>query len=45
MKKYSSENILKQYLYRKQTSGYQWGEGREEGQYKGEGLTYTHYYI
>ena len=24
--------------HRKQTSGYQWGEGREEGQYRGRGL-------
>ena len=45
MKKYSSENILKQYLYRKQTSGYQWGEGREEGQYKGEGVGGTNCWV
>ena len=24
--------------YREQTSGYQWGEGRGEGQYRGMGL-------
>ena len=27
--------------YKEQTSGYQWGEGREEGQGKGSGLKGT----
>ena len=27
--------------YRKQTSGYQWGEGKREGQIRGMGLTDT----
>ena len=31
--------------YRKQTSGYQWGEGRKEGQVKGMGLRDTNYYV
>ena len=26
--------------YRKQTGGYQWGEGRGEGQYRGRRLRY-----
>ena len=26
-------------MYREKTSGYQWGEGREEEQDKGRGLT------
>ena len=29
--------------YREQTSGYQWGEGRGEGQYRGRGLRGTNY--
>ena len=29
--------------YREQTSGYQWGEGRKEGQYRGRGLRGTKY--
>ena len=29
---------------RKQTSGYQWGEGRWEGQDRGMGLRDTNYY-
>ena len=31
--------------YREQTSGYQQGEGREEGQDKGEELTDTNHYV
>ena len=31
--------------YRKQTSGYQWGERSGEGQYKGRGLTAINYYV
>ena len=30
---------------RKQISGYQWGEGKEEGEVKGVGLTDTDYYV
>ena len=30
---------------REQTSGYQWGEGREEGQDRGRGLRGTNYYL
>ena len=33
------------YRYRKQTSGYQRGEGKVEGQIRGMGLTDTNYYI
>ena len=33
------------YRHRKQTCGYQRGEGREEGQIRGMGLTETKYYI
>ena len=31
------------HTYREQTSGYQWGEGRREGQDKGRGLRGTNY--
>ena len=31
------------YRYRKQTSSYQWGEGRREGQYSGRGFRDTNY--
>ena len=31
--------------YREQTSGYQWGEGRWEGQDRGMGLRDTNYYV
>ena len=31
--------------YRKQTSGYQWGEGRGKGQDRGKGLRDTNYYL
>ena len=31
--------------YREQTSGYQWGEGRREGQFRSRGLRGTNYYI
>ena len=31
--------------YRKQTSGYQRGEGRGEGQIRGMGLRDTNYYV
>ena len=30
--------------YREQTSGYQLGEGRREGQYRGRGVRGTNYY-
>ena len=30
--------------YREQTSGYQWEEGKGEGQYRGIGLRDTNYY-
>jgi len=29
--------------YREQTNGYQWGEGREEGKYRGRGVGCTNY--
>ena len=29
--------IKKKQTYREQTSGYQWGEGKREGQYRSEG--------
>ena len=32
-------------IYREQTSGYQWGEGRMEGQDRGRGLRGTNYYV
>ena len=41
-------NITKQKQtdrYRKQTSGYQWGEGKEEGQDRGMGLRDTNHYV
>ena len=31
--------------YRKQTNGYQWGEGRGERQDRGMGLRDTNYYV
>ena len=31
--------------YREQTSGYQWGEGSEEGQDRSRGLRDTNYYV
>ena len=31
--------------YRKQTSGYQWGQGRREGQYRGRGVQGTNYHV
>ena len=31
--------------YREQTSGYQWGEGREARQERGKGLKGTDYYV
>ena len=44
-KKYNKVvNIAKQkqtHSYREQTSGYQWGEGRTEGQDRGRGLRRT----
>ena len=49
LKKYNKlMTITKQkrtHRYREQTSGYQWGEGREEGQYKGGGLRSIKYYV
>ena len=41
-------NITKQkqtHRYREQTSGYQWGEGRENRQDRGRGLRCTNYYV
>ena len=39
-------NIAKQiHRYREQTSGYQWGEGRREGQDRGMGLRDTNCYV
>ena len=29
----------------KRTSGYQWGEGRGKGQYRGKGLSYTPFIV
>ena len=40
--------IIKQkeiHRYRKQTSGYQWGQGREESLDKGRRLRDTNYYV
>ena len=40
-------NITKKkqtHRYRKQTCGYQWGEGSREGQERGRGLRGTNYY-
>ena len=34
----------KSHRYRKQTSGCQWGEKREEGKYRGMALRNTNYY-
>ena len=46
-KKYNKlVNITKKkqtHRYREQTGGYQWGEGRGEGQYRGRGLRGTNY--
>ena len=33
------------YRYRKQTTGYQRGEGRREGQIRGMGLRVTNHYV
>ena len=41
-------NITRQeriHRYREQTSGYKWGEGREERQDSGRGLKGTNYYV
>ena len=41
-------NITKQnqtHRYREHTSGYQWGEGREEGQDRSRELRGTNYYV
>ena len=41
-------NITKQkqiHRYREQTSGYQWAEGRGEGQDRGRGLRVISYYV
>lgn len=38
----------KKQTHRQQTSGYQWGEGSGEGQYKSRGLSlykYINYYV
>ena len=33
------------YAYWEQTSGYQWGEGRYDGQDRGRGVRDTNYYV
>ena len=41
-------NVTKQkqtHRYREQTSGYQWGEERGEGQGRGRGLRVMNYYV
>ena len=41
-------NITKKkqtHKYTGQTSGYQWGERREEGEYRDRGLRGTNYYV
>ena len=41
-------NITKQkqtHRYREQCSGYQWGEGKREGQIRGRGLGGTNYWV
>ena len=41
-------NITKQkqtHRSKEQTSGYQWGNGKEEGQDRGRGLRGTNYYV
>ena len=41
-------NITKKkqtHRHREQASGYQWGEGRREGQYSGKGLRGTNYRV
>ena len=48
-KKYNKlVNITKKkqtYRYGAQINGYQWGEGREKGQYRGRELRGTNYYV
>ena len=48
-KKYNKPlNITKKkqtHRYREHTGGYQWGEGRGEGQYRRRGLQGTNYYV
>ena len=49
LKKYNKlVNITKKkqtHRYREQTSAYQWGGGRREGQDRGRGLRGTNYYV
>ena len=33
------------HIYREEISGYQWGEGMEEGQDRGRGLSGINYYV
>ena len=48
-KKYNKlANITKKrqtHKYREETSGYKWGEGMGDGQYRGRGLRGTNYYV
>ena len=48
-KKYNKlVNITKNkqtHRYREQTSGYQWGEGRGEGQYRGREVRVKNYHV
>ena len=44
-KQYKTKKQKQAHRYRKQTCGYQRGEGREEEQIKGMKLTDTNYYI
>ena len=46
--KNTTVNITKKkqtHRYREQTTGYQWGEGRAEGQDRGRGLRGTNYCV
>ena len=38
-------NKINRLRYRKQTSGYQWGEGSGKGHNRGRGLRDTNYYV
>ena len=33
------------HIYKEQAKGYQWGEGREQGQDRGRGLRGANYYV
>ena len=45
MNDYNNRKQKETHRYREQTSGYQWGEEREEGQDRSRGLTGTNYYV